>query len=300
METTETTAAEVSEESPAVENAEESQEATETVEETTEGGEEGADKEPGTSEEDLDAEAKAEQEGEESAEKSEKQEKEELGPEIDTKIASLVNNMMRSSLDHDKMRSLAKKCRRPGNTENLSTPRVNPKVMHQLLDGKAKGDDLKLQFMQRTLCQGMSPMVYMLDTLFKVKKGDVPSADVDMSEMLAQCTDSLTMLSQCYSSMNFNRRNLLLPYFHETSKVPYKRQVMKETVQTGYLFSENIEKAISDGKLKRRPNTGGDFRPRGGRGGQHSRSFSSGSGGGYNRNAGGWRRGGRGGRGRPY
>ena len=238
-----------------------------------------------------------------------KQEKDsQLGPEIDPKIAALVNKMMRVKLDVEKVKALTKKCRRPANAENLTITKINSKVWSQLLDGNAKCDDLRMQGMQRTLVQGMSPMVYMLDTLFKVKKGEIQPEDVDMSEMLAQCTDSMTMLSQCYYRINQKRRHLLLPYFEES----YRKQVAREAVPSEYLFSESIEKAITDGKLKRIQNPqrsrdggnrSGGFRPRGGlpmggRGGQrggrgagnqrpqHNRSFSGGSGGGYNQNRG--------------
>ena len=198
------------------------------------------------------------------------------GPEVETKIATLVNNMMRVRLAPEKMKVLSAKCTRPQNVRNLSTTKTNTKVWQSLLDGNAKCDDLRMQGMQRTLVKGMVPISYIMDTLYKAREEGTSAAEVDMSEMLSKATDVMTMLSQCYYKMNQKRRHLLLPYFQESEEAnSFRKRVARDQTASEYLFSDEIEQAVAQGKLRRVQNPR-RFQQRGGSGG--------GQRGGYNQN----------------
>ncbi|XP_068678583.1 uncharacterized protein [Montipora foliosa] len=110
-------------------------------------------------------------------------------PDIEEKIATLVNNILTGELSQDSVKERGEKYPPPANCKYLTPTMVNEEIW-DLLSRKNRSVDLASQRVQEPLIHGLSSLTILADRLFK----DIQSAKtMDARETLTHVMDSIAL-----------------------------------------------------------------------------------------------------------
>ena len=159
-------------------------------------------------------------------------------PDIEGKIATLVDNILTGELSQDSVKERGEKYPPPANCKYLTTTVVNEEIW-DLLSRKNRSVDLAFQRVQEPLIQGLSSLTILADRLVK----DIQSAKtVNARETLTHVMDSIALLGHANWKLNMKRREIIKPDLNP----PYTRLCKEEIKPTTKLFGDDLSKHLKE------------------------------------------------------
>ena len=159
-------------------------------------------------------------------------------PDIEEKIASLVNNILTGELQQDSVKARGKKYPPPANCKYLTPTMVNEEIW-DLLSRKNRSVDLAFQRIQEPLIHGLSSITILADQLFK----DIQSTKTaDARETLTHVLDSIALFGHANWKLNMKRREIIKPDLNP----PYTRLCKEEIKRTTKLFGDDLSKHLKE------------------------------------------------------
>ena len=162
--------------------------------------------------------------------------KDETGPDVDTKLASIVKTLIKDRLPEEKLQDKMNKYHRPGNCENLTKVRVNQAVWDNL-SPSVRSYDVKMQKVQTSLFKGMCALTSMTNKLL-----DQISSFPVGNELLQEATDAFAFIANANIELNHRRRELIKPDLHND----YKHLCSSSLAITDLLFGDDLPKQVKD------------------------------------------------------
>ena len=128
-------------------------------------------------------------------------------PDIEGKIATLVDNILTVELSQDSVKERGEKYPPPANCKYLTPTLVNEELWDSLTR-KNRSVDLAFQRVQEPIINGLSSLSILADRLFK----DVQSAKtVNAREILTHVMDSIALFGHANWKLNMKCRELIKP-----------------------------------------------------------------------------------------
>ena len=128
-------------------------------------------------------------------------------PDIEGKIATLVDNILTGELLQDSVKERGEKYPPPKNCKYLTPTLVNEEIW-DLLTRKNRSVDLAFQRVQEPIINGLSSLSILADRLFK----NIQSAKtVNARETLTHVMDSMALFGHANWKLNMKRRELIKP-----------------------------------------------------------------------------------------
>ena len=159
-------------------------------------------------------------------------------PDIEEKIATLVNNILTGESSQDSVKERGEKYPAPANCKYLTTTMVNEEIW-DLLSRKNRSVDLAFQHVQEPLIHGLSSQTILADRLFK----DIQSAKtVDTRETLTHVMDSIALFGHANCKLNMKWREIIKPDLNS----PYTRLCKEEIKPTTKLFGDDLSKHLKE------------------------------------------------------
>lgn len=160
---------------------------------------------------------------------------EQCSEEVNPKLTAIVNKMVRSKLNDDKLKEKLSQCTRPANCENISGTKVNPEIWPKIKPG-TRSRDIKLQRLQNILA--MVPLVKVTNTLM-LPHSKLPDSATSVIKTLI---DSVALLGHANCELVQRRRDLIRPALNNQFQ-----QICGEHVEfTELLFGNDLPKQIHD------------------------------------------------------
>ena len=157
-------------------------------------------------------------------------------PDIEGKIAGLMNNILPGELCQDSVKEKGEKYPQPANCKYLNPTMVNEEIW-DLLNRKSRTVDLAFQRVQEPIVQRFSSLVILADRLLK----DIRSAKtVNARETLTHVIDSIAFFGHANWKLNIKRRELIKPDLNP----PYTRLCKEEIKPSTKLFGERLGLAV--------------------------------------------------------
>ena len=139
---------------------------------------------------------------------------------INAKLASLVDEMVKTSLSGEQIKEKHEKYNRPENCENLINTRVNPEIWTKVRSN-TRSRDLKMQKLETSLLKSMIPIVKMSDMLLELKSNSKSASLKYVSEFLQLSLDSLALMGHSINEVNIKRREPITPDLNDQFKQPF-------------------------------------------------------------------------------
>lgn len=159
-------------------------------------------------------------------------------PDIEGKIATLVDNILTGELSQDSVKERGEKYPPPANCKYLTPTLVNEELW-DLLTRKNRSVDLAFQRVQEPIINGLSSLSILADRLFK----DVQSAKtVNAREILTHVMDSIALFGHANWKLNMKRRELIKPDLNP----PYTRLCKEEIKPSTKLFGDDLSKHLKE------------------------------------------------------
>ncbi|KAL3865685.1 hypothetical protein ACJMK2_043049 [Sinanodonta woodiana] len=164
-------------------------------------------------------------------------EQQETGPNVEEKLAEVLNKGLRSQLTSDKLKSVQDKYPRPANCGNLKVPRINIEVWHAM-SKQAKSVDILLQKLQNQLGHILVPTLRVLE-LFKNHRNNLRELPLDSVRDLVM--DNFKMTSFLFNDFCFKRRDLIKPELTDM----YQPICAASNPITDWLFGDNLNGQVT-------------------------------------------------------
>ena len=159
-------------------------------------------------------------------------------PDVEEKIASLVNNILTGELSQDSVKERGEEYPPPANCKYLTATMVNEEIW-DLLSRKNRSVDLAFQRVQEPLIHGLSSLTILVDRLFK----DIQSTQtVDARETLTHVMDSIALFGHANWKLNMKQREIIKPDLNP----PYTRLCKREIKPTTKLFGDDLSKHLKE------------------------------------------------------
>ena len=135
---------------------------------------------------------------------------------------------------------LQDKYKTPSNCSSITAPLIN-EVIYYNLSGYTKRIDHEMVEIQKDIITAANSMIQISQS---VLEADKKSTMVDSKEIVKKCFDAITMLGTAHAKLNNKRKHAI-----SSSLDPEIKDVCssRHTV-TGYLFGDDLPKAIKDAK----------------------------------------------------
>ena len=160
---------------------------------------------------------------------------EDMGPEIDTKLASLVNTIVKGSMSEDKIEQKSNLHKKPRNVA-YNVPKVNGEIWG-IMDRNAKTKDLRSQRKQKLILTAMN-------CLAKVSQKCMESKDATLrSELLPTLTDAMGLVSRVNKELAMDRRASIVYAPGIDNK--FRRLLSPDIPITDNLFGDDLKSAFS-------------------------------------------------------
>ncbi|XP_062591612.1 uncharacterized protein LOC134253118 [Saccostrea cucullata] len=121
------------------------------------------------------------------------------GPKIGSGLAKAVNAALSVKSSKETMNDIGKKYNRPENCTLLKVPRVNKEIW-DVLGKQAHSSDLSFLEIQKSLAQGLVPIVNLADQLANNK-------EIDNQKTKAMLSDSISLLGYGFYNLSMKRRH---------------------------------------------------------------------------------------------
>ena len=159
-------------------------------------------------------------------------------PDIEGKIATLVDNILTGELSQDSVKERGEKYPPPTNCKYLTPTLVNEEIW-DLLSRKNRTVDLAFQRVQEPVIHGLSSRSILPDRLFK----DIQSAKtVNAREILMHVMDSIALFGHANWKLNMKRRELIKPDLNP----PYTRLCKEDIKPSTKLFGDDLSKHLKE------------------------------------------------------
>ena len=181
------------------------------------------------------------------------------GPDIDDKLANIVNAGIRSGLSEESLKKLLDDYFRPGNCSNLMVPKVNNEIWNKL-KLETRLQDARFQKTQNLVIKAMIPLIMSMNNLHKLKSSSKSGVAKEVRGVRDLLKDSFSMFTAVFSDLVLRRKELI-----KVDVNPQYKQLCAPSVpHTDWLFGDDLSKAIKDindasqlGKVVGRPRGGG-------------------------------------------
>ena len=160
------------------------------------------------------------------------------GPDVNQKLASIVNKRFRAPLSLDKLKQKQEKYSRPSNCESLDVPQLNKEVK-DIICIRTVACDKQFQYIQMAIVKASSALAITADKLLD------PSYKIDNEALLTTIIDALALLSHGHSQLGSRWRNAVVPDLNKT----YEGLVSSDIPFTKQLFGDGVLKTLAE--LKR-------------------------------------------------
>ena len=134
---------------------------------------------------------------------------EKTGLPIGNKSASIINNVMFNPVNREKLVQKLEKHPRPETLVSLEIKKFNPEIWSEMLQSKTRSKDLKTQKMQGCVLKEVEAISKATNAWLELKnrkKLNTTTLSKNLSTMVHDCTDSLTLTSQVNTDLEQNRR----------------------------------------------------------------------------------------------
>ncbi|GFS07335.1 hypothetical protein ElyMa_006567900 [Elysia marginata] len=119
--------------------------------------------------------------------------KEDCGPDVDTKLAQVVNKFVREKLPMHKLSSIEERNIMAGNVD-VGVPKTNIELWKQL-GRSAQDKDKILQKLQQFVVSGLKPIIQASDLLVRKIDEETGLSPVETKEVLTKLIDALCICS---------------------------------------------------------------------------------------------------------
>ena len=164
--------------------------------------------------------------------------KEEIGTPVSEKSAKIVNSLLTSGMEEEKLKNLNKKYKRPKSCPHLSSPEINSEIWNSNLLTPNRLTDISLRKIQLL---NVSAAYSITETCKKVI-GRLGKYNIDLSkELLTPLIDALAFIGQAASDTNQFRRDIIRP------RLPGWIRQLARKVPNGLelLFGDDLNKSIT-------------------------------------------------------
>ena len=93
-----------------------------------------------------------------------------VGLPINEKLATVLKTMAKGKLDEEKLKKKCDTHKRPKNVDQLTVPKVNPKIW-SILDHHTRTNDLRMQRKQKLMIKAVNALAYSCDVCIKSGSG---------------------------------------------------------------------------------------------------------------------------------
>ena len=168
---------------------------------------------------------------------------EKTDPPIGKKLASIINNVMFNPVNKEKLVQKLGKHHRPENLNSLKMKKCNPEIWSEMVQSKTRSNDLKTQKMQSCLLKAVGAISKVTNTLLDLKNRksfNATTLNKNLSTMVHDCTDSLTLLNQVNAGLEQNRCD------HIAYCLDNQYHTLRKNVPTDseFLFGDDLPKRI--------------------------------------------------------
>lgn len=124
------------------------------------------------------------------------------GPKINSKLAELVNEGLRTKSDEKNTKELSQLYAKPGNVNSLKVPRINPGVWKQL-SRQNKDTDVKLQRVQNLMAKAFCPLLYLLDTFLDATEKQRSLSKKEVVRCSNLCMDTYHFMKIAFTDITY-------------------------------------------------------------------------------------------------
>ena len=163
---------------------------------------------------------------------------EQTGPEIDTNLAILADQVFLTGVDENRMKELRETTHmlRPENCKNLKNVKVDLPIWNKQ-DRDTQMRDLRFQQVQKAIATAGCGLVNLLNTL---SSENIVPEDDNRSKVLNIGMDILAIIGQAHNSLCYRRRDLI-----RDNLSPEYRSICAQSNPIGEtLFGDNFDKTI--------------------------------------------------------
>ena len=126
------------------------------------------------------------------------------GPDVNPKLASIVNKRFRAPLSLDKLKQKQEKYSWPSKCESLDVPQLNKEVKDMICT-RTVTHDKQFQYIQMAIVKAFSALTTTADKLLD------QSYRVDNEALLTTIIDAPALLGHAHSQLGYRRRDAALP-----------------------------------------------------------------------------------------
>ena len=165
------------------------------------------------------------------------------GPDLEEKMATVVNSSLRVSVGEQKINDLCDKLLRPKNCEGLIVPKVNQEIWARL-QRFTRNRDLAMQKIQLYLAKAMIPMLRMMQEMREVIKTNKTSRPVTVhpSQWLTMASESFRVMALGFVKITNQRKDMIKPDLSDN----YKQLCSDQNQVTSLLFGDDLSKKIKE------------------------------------------------------
>ena len=163
------------------------------------------------------------------------------GPQIEGKLATIIDNGLCQRLDDEKIKEIGNKYLPPGNTKNVRVPRTNPEIW-KLLSKAQRTRDIKLQRTHNIVTSMLTASINLLSKVRTVRKN---KGEVDLKSLENTMTDITRLASACFTDISGIRRESMKSGISERFR-PLCTKEDTESNSTEFLFGENLNQRIKE------------------------------------------------------
>lgn len=162
---------------------------------------------------------------------------EQCAEEVNPKLASIVNKMVRNRLTDEKLKEKLTQSTRPTNCENIVGTKINPEIWPKL-KSSTRSRDIKLQRVQNMLLKASIPVV---KVIHKLMQADSSQLD-DNKSLIRSLMDSMAILGHTNYEFVQRRRELIRPDLNDK----YQQLCGEHIEFTNWLFGDDLPKQVQD------------------------------------------------------
>ena len=168
---------------------------------------------------------------------------EQIGEPIGSNLAKIINNVIRTPTNKEKLVKKLESHPRPKNLDSLKVKKCNTEIWSEMLSSKTRSKDLKTQKLQGCILKTAGVISKVTETLINLKNSKNLSLNNlrnSIGPMVHDCTDSLALLSHVNSRLEQTRRDDIA-YFLDGQYHALRKNVSSESE---FLFGDDLPKTI--------------------------------------------------------
>ena len=168
---------------------------------------------------------------------------EQIGEPIGSNLAKIINNVIRTPTNKEKLVKKLESHPRPENLDSLKVKKCNTEIWSEMLSSKTRSKDLKTQKLQGCILKTAGVISKVTETLINLKNSKNLSLNNlrnSIGPMVHDCTDSLALLSHVNGRLEQTRRDNIA-YFLDSQYHALRKNTPSESE---FLFGDDLPKRI--------------------------------------------------------